>query len=268
MLSHSLSIILIEGKVIKMKKRNIVLVTLLTLGIVFGSVAYVNAGTGSNKSGNVAAAAFSKMKDAFGKGLKLGPETDMDAQIATFLGITEDELRTELQSGKTLAAIATNHGKTEDALIQFIVEKEKANLDTALKNGTITQTQYDNMVANLEARVKERVERTQPMKGEKGFRFGITNSDIATFLGITEDELRTELQSGKTLAAIATNHGKTEDALIQFIVEKEKANLDTALKNGTITQTQYDNMVANLEARVKERVEKTCPFRGQRGHRP
>jgi len=169
MLSHSLSIILIEGKVIKMKKRNIVLVTLLTLGIVFGSVAYVNAGTGSNKSGNVAAA-FSKMKDAFGKGLKLGPETDMDAQIATFLGITEDELRTELQSGKTLAAIATNHGKTEDALIQFIVEKEKANLDTALKNGTITQTQYDNMVANLEARVKERVEKTCPFRGQRGHR--------------------------------------------------------------------------------------------------
>ena len=260
-----------------MKKRNIVLVTLLTLGIVFGSVAYVNAGTGSSNAGNAVAATFSKMKDAFGRGFKLGAKTDMDAQIATFLGITQDQLRTELQSGKTLAAIATEHGKTEDALMQFIVEKEKAALDTALKNGTITQTQYDNMVANLEAKVKERVEETLPANKEvnnafkKGFKAGVRfgfNDDVATFLGITQDQLRTELQSGKTLAAIATEHGKTEDALMQFIVEKEKAALDTALKNGTITQTQYDNMVANLQTKVKERVEKACPLNGQKGQKP
>src|ERR687898_911337 len=39
------------------------------------------------------------------------------ATAATYIGITEADLRTELQTGKTLAEIAVAHGKTRDGLI-------------------------------------------------------------------------------------------------------------------------------------------------------
>ncbi len=101
-----------------------------------------------------------RVKQAFERGFRLGVKYDINQDIANFLGITLDQLRSEVRAGKTLAAIATEHGKTEQELINFIVAKEKAILDDALKTGKITEDRYNTMIANLEARVKERVETT------------------------------------------------------------------------------------------------------------
>jgi len=251
--------------VIKVSKKNIVIIGALILTLVLGSVALVSAGTGNGTSGF-----GGRLKSAFERGFKLGVKYNMNEDIASFLGITVDELRSELKSGKSLKTIATEHGKTETDLINFIVTKEKAYLEDALKNGKITQDQYDKMIANLETKVKERVESVPPTKEQlknafkKGFRKGVRfgmNEDIASYLGFTLDQLKAELQSGKSLATIATEHGKSETDLVNFIVTKEKAFLDTALKNGKITQDQYNKLLSNLEARVKEMVEKVHPVK-------
>lgn len=142
-----------------MKMKNLVIVGALVLALVLGSVALVSAGTGNGTSGF-----GGRLKSAFERGFKLGVKYNMNEDIANFLGVTVDELRNELQSGKSLVTIATEHGKTENDLVNFIVTKEKAFLDTALKNGKITQDQYNKMLSNLEARVKERVEKVLPVK--------------------------------------------------------------------------------------------------------
>ncbi|MEF3244837.1 MAG: hypothetical protein K6343_02485 [Caldisericaceae bacterium] len=244
----------------------------LIVGVmVFGIVASIFTATNAYAWGNPNeefSGFGSRVQQAFKRGFRLGVEYGINQDVANFLGITLDQLRSEIKSGKTLAAIATEHGKTEQELINFIVAKEKAILDDALKTGKITQDRYNAMIANLEARVKERVETTAQFKArsrvkqafKRGFRLGVEygiNQDVANFLGITLDQLRSEVKSGKTLAAIATEHGKTEQELIDFIVAKEKAILDDALKTGKITQDRYNAMIANLEARVKERVETT-----------
>jgi hypothetical protein len=74
---------------------------------------------------------------------------------------------------------------------------------------------------------------------------------------MTVSELETARTSGKSLAIIATEHGKTEDALIQFIVAKRTDDLKTLLANGKFTQTQYDNALSQMTARVKTMVERT-----------
>ena len=209
-------------------------------------------------------ASFNKgFKNGFKKGFRAGVnEQAMLEDVATYLGVSSDTLRTELQSGQTLAQIAVAQGKTEDDLINFIVSKRTDELKTALSDGKITQEQHDNMKDNLEARVKEMVERTDVGKPGfggrgKGLDFNALDTDIANFIGVTIDDLRTARESGKSLATIATEHGKTEDALIQFIISKETANLDSLLKDGKITQAQYDNAVKDMATRVKEMVERT-----------
>ncbi|PMP68826.1 MAG: hypothetical protein C0189_00260, partial [Caldisericum exile] len=179
-----------------MKMRNLLVVSALVLALFLGSVAFVNAGTGNGGTSNFTG----RLKAAFERGFKLGVKYNLNQDIANYLGMTLDQLKTELHSGKSLVTIATEHGKTESDLVNFIVSKEKAFLDDALKSGKITQDQYNKMISNLEAKVKERVEKIAPTKKElkdafeKGFRKGVRfgfNQDIANYLGMTLDQLKT-----------------------------------------------------------------------------
>ncbi|MGC8721633.1 MAG: hypothetical protein ACP5SB_03545 [Caldisericaceae bacterium] len=148
-----------------MKKFVWLIVGVLVVGVALGGVGIAYAANGSSATSS--SGIGNLLRNAFGRGIRVGMNVSLDADIANFIGITVDQLKTERESGKSLAAIATEHGKTEEALIQFIVTKETANLDTLLKDGKITQTKYDTMVANLSTRVKDMVERTET--GKPGF---------------------------------------------------------------------------------------------------
>jgi len=54
------------------------------------------------------------------------------AQAATFLGITEDELKTELRTSAFLE-IAQNHGKTIDDVRAFLIQQATADIDERLQ---------------------------------------------------------------------------------------------------------------------------------------
>ncbi len=247
-----------------MKKTvKLILVGLIGLGIVLGGLSLVYAGNGSNTNSTGFGAFANAVFTMFKPGLR-GEIADgeMLEAVATYLGVSVDTLKADLKNGQTLAQIAVTQDKTEDGLINFIVSKRTDELKTALSDGKITQAQHDNMKDNLEARVKEMVERTDVGKPGfggrgKGLDFNALDTDIANFISVTIDDLRTARESGKSLATIATEHGKTEDALIQFVISKETANLDSLLKDGKITQVQYDNAVKDMATRVKEMVERT-----------
>ena len=65
----------------------------------------------------------------------------------------------------------------------------------------------------------------------------------AKYLGLTEAELRTQLEAGKTLAEIAKAQGKTVDGLEKALTADAKTKLDAAVKAGTITQAQADELL-------------------------
>jgi hypothetical protein len=66
-----------------------------------------------------------------GHGFGGGHHVDAEA-VATFLGITEDELKSELRDGSSLAAIAEAHGKSRDELKTFLIEQYTAGLDAII----------------------------------------------------------------------------------------------------------------------------------------
>src|SRR5262245_18510808 len=135
----------------------------------------------------------------------VGPGLDAAAK---YLGLTEAELRAELQNGKTLAEIATAQDRTVDGQGDAVVADAKTKLDTGVKAGKLTQSQADEMLAELREHVSDFVNGTLPAKpfGPGGFGHH-AKPDLqaaATYLGVTQAELRAELQNGKTLAEIAT----------------------------------------------------------------
>jgi polyhydroxyalkanoate synthesis regulator phasin len=210
----------------------------------------------------------------FGPGLKPGGalfEAKLGA-AADYLGLTEAQLLDELQDGKTLAEVAKAHGKTADGLIQAMYDSAKKQLDQAVKDGKLTQSQADEIAGDLKARITDLV--NSEMFGRitgfghnlmKPFLAGV---DVATdYLGITEAQLREELEGGKTLAEVAKAHGKTAEGLVQALYDSQKKQLDEALADGKLTRSQADAILANLKDKLTALVNGTLP-RFDRFHLP
>jgi hypothetical protein len=54
-------------------------------------------------------------------------------------------------------------------------------------------------------------------------------SEAAAFLGISGDELKTELQADKTFLEIAQEHGKTTDQVRDFLIQRATEAIDARL---------------------------------------
>ena len=76
----------------------------------------------------------------------------------------------------------------------------------------------------------------------------------ASYIGITAAELRTQLDSGKTLAAIATANGKTADGLKAALTAAATKDLDAAVSSGELTQTQETKILADLPTRLDHEI--------------
>ncbi len=190
--------------------------------------------------------------------------------IADYLGLTAAELRTQLQAGKTLAEVATAQGKTVSGLEAAIVADAKSHLDAEVTAGTITAAQESAMLSDLNSHVADMVKRTGPPSGGPGGPGGpghgpMGSAAVASYLGLTATELRTQLQAGKTLAEVATAQGKTVSGLEAAIVADAKTHLDAEVTAGKITAAQESTMLSNLTANVADMVNRTGPPSGGPG---
>jgi hypothetical protein len=140
---------------------------------------------------------------------------------ADYLGLTGDQLRTELEAGKTLAQVAQAHGKSVQGLKDAIVAGAKADLDAAVAAGRITPAQETDMLDRLRANVDTLVTQTRPVRPEDALM-----TAAAKYLGVTSDALHTQLESGKSLADVAAAQGKSVAGLKDALVAQFKTNLD------------------------------------------
>jgi hypothetical protein len=92
----------------------------------------------------------------------------------------------------------------------------------------------------------------------------------AEVLGITEDDLIAGLRDGQSLAQIAEAQGMSVADFRAALLENVTADLQAALDAGDITQEQFDDKVAELNANIDEIInaEGGVRFRGGRGPAP
>jgi hypothetical protein len=137
---------------------------------------------------------------------------------------------------------------------QWVTDAMKKLVDA----GTITQAQSDAVVAALAA--------ARPA-GEHGRGPG-HRPDLAAAakaLGVTAEQLRTELTAGTSLADVAKAHGVAEQTVIDALVADGEAHLADAVTAGRLTQAEADAKKADLPARIKQLVESARPAGGPRG---
>jgi hypothetical protein len=179
---------------------------------------------------------------------------------AAYLGLTRAELIQQVKSGKTLAQIAGEQGKSVDGLVDALVAAGTAQLDKKVADGTITAAQRDSLVSQLKTRVTAFVNGHGAPSG-----FGAARADVAAmmadtaanYLGLSTDELISQLKSGKSLAQVAQAQGKSVDGLVDALVAAGTAQLDKKVADGTLSKAQRDAIVSQLKDRITAFVNST-----------
>jgi hypothetical protein len=173
--------------------------------------------------------------------------------VTSYLGLSAQQLRADLAAGQTLAQIATAQGKTASGLEQTIESAVKTQLDQAVTAGKISSQQEQTILSRLQARLDTIVTTAHPGFGHHGrWRGGLIRVS-ASYIGISPEQLRTELKAGKTLAQITAEHqaqGKTVAGLEQAITNAVKARLDKAVSANRITGQQETQILNRLTSRL------------------
>lgn len=140
----------------------------------------------------------------------------------------------------------------------------KDALQGLVTDGTLTQAQADKVAAALKAARPD----GRHGLGGKEFRGGKPLQEAAKVLGVTVAELRTALESGTSLADVASSKGISKATLISKLLEAAKAHLAAEVKEGDLTQAQADKRLALLKDRIADLVDrKGLPLRPGHGER-
>jgi hypothetical protein len=194
-----------------MKKRNYMLLTALPLmgALTFGVSAYAQSTTTTDQKGSRPSKIHHmKMK---------GSDTKHLEDMALVLGMNQTDLKTMLDSGKTIDSILTDKGMTKEAFH----EKMKAAHESSMKkklaedvaSGKITQAKADEII-------KEHAQREVEMK-EK----------MAKVLGITVSELDAYKASNTPLETIIAQKGLDKETVMKSLRPEGKEMRGFGKKN-------------------------------------
>jgi hypothetical protein len=145
--------------------------------------------------------------------------------------------------------------KLEDALKQAALDR----VDAAVKDGKLTQAEADALKARISAGdFGPGLGFLAPGVGEQvGIRVGLDAA--ASYLGLSEAQLQSDLESGKTLAQVAAAQGKSVAGLKQALLADAKSHLDQAVADGKITAAQEQQILSDLSSHLDDIVNGTLP---------
>ena len=190
-----------------------------------------------------------------GKAVRTSPLLDAAAKA---LNLTTDQLRQKLSDGKTTIA------------------------DVAKQQNVDVNTVIDAMTNAERDRIGKIVNQPWPTRGPNGgpafapaagggMRFGLGRiagaalDDVAKVLGISTDDLRTDLRNGQSIADIAKAKNVDVNKVIDALVADASTKIDQAVKDGHLTQQQADNLKSKLKTAITDAVNAKFPRFGGRG---
>jgi len=190
-------------------------------------------------------------------------QTLLDA-AAQALGLTTQQLQQKLSDGKTTIADVAKQQNVE--LSKVIAAMVAAD-----------QSRINNIVNNPLPKFRGPGGPGGPAafgpNARPGFRGGMgigplsaSIDDIAKALGITTDQLMTDLKNGQSIADIAKSKNLDLNTVINTLVGDADARIDQAVKNGKLTQTQGDNLKSTVKTAITNLVNNGFPkFGGRMG---
>ena len=159
------------------------------------------------------------------------------------------------ESKAVVSDAAKRLGVEPSALSSALKQAFEDRVDAAVAAGRLSKAQGDEL--------KQRIESNEfPLFAPPffpGFVFhhhGFPGLDAAaSYLGLTESKLDRKLQSGKSLAQVAKDEGKSEDGLVAALKDDLKSKLDGAVSAGRLSKSDEQRILADADQRIRDFVE-------------
>lgn len=159
----------------------------------------------------------------------LEAEDMMFESIVKTLGIDIDTLFAELDSGKSIADVATANNVDPQTIIDQLIAEENAFIDELVASGEIDAAEAEEWKA-------ESVQFTPFMVNSVHID---PDAIAAQVIGVDVETLRTEIyENGSTIKALAEANNVDPQAVIDAIVAAEDASIDEMVAAGVVTEEE------------------------------
>ena len=196
------------------------------------------------------------------------------ATVSKVLGITETELKTELEAGKSIADVAKAKNIDIATVKAALLVEAKAHIDAEVAAGKHTAAEGVTKLAEVTSRIDTMLTTAglpargpQGMGGHKG-KGGpgkFMSATLATTLKLTQEELKTQLHSGKSLADVAKTQSVDIADVKTVLTSDFTAHLAEEVTSGEHTQAEADAKLAEFKTNLDTMVNRVGPAGGMKG---
>lgn len=195
--------------------------------------------------------------------------------LLTALNMSQDQLRTALESGQSLYDIAAAQGADVQQIVGLATTALKSVLERELSDDRITTAQYESRLNEAAARAEASLKRTHPKPPTPGQEPAATpagwgpamgpgleqiDSDkLLSVLGIGQEELAELLQSGQSLADIADARSIDRQQLADLAARAMYAHLDQELSEKMIWTDEYEARKQDVPNRALDAIQHKHP---------
>jgi cytidylate kinase len=204
-------------------------------------------------------------------------KADRPSPLATaskVLGITETELKTELEAGKSVADVAKAKNIDLATVKAALLAEAKAHIDAEVAAGKHTAAEGAAKLAEVTSRIDTMLTTAGlPARGPhgkggpegKGGPGKFMSSTLATTLKLTQEELKTQLHSGKSLADVAKAQNVDIADVKAVLTSDFTAHLAEEVTSGEHTQAEADAKLAEFKTNLDTMVNRVGPAGGMKG---
>ena len=199
------------------------------------------------------------------------------AAASKVLGITEAELKTELEAGKSVADVAKAKNIDLATVKTALLAEAKAHIDAEVAAGKHTAAEGAAKLAEVTSRIDTmlttaglpaRGPHGEGGKGGHGGKGGpgkFMTATLATTLKLTQEELKTQLHSGKSLADVAKAQSVDIADVKAALSSDFSAHLAEEVTSGEHTQAEADAKIAEFKTNLDTMVNRVGPAGGMKG---
>jgi uncharacterized protein YidB (DUF937 family) len=145
-----------------------------------------------------------------------------NSSLLDLLKTDKNTLEKELESGKSLADVAAEKGVSKQQVVDLLTNLRTQQIDQLVKDGKLTQAKADQIKSKLNDQVTKLVDHKGGFEGHKGDN---RLENVASVLGMTQQDLINQLKTGKSIVDVAKAKGLSEQQVIDALLQKDKQSI-------------------------------------------